>query len=165
MTGSAAVGDLEAIRAVALRYCHGVDRLDVEVLASAYWPDAVDERARGDVGTYVAESIEVHRALRWSMHCVHNHLIELGAEGDTATGEVYVVAHLGITDPVGIVTFFGRYLDRYERRGAEWRIIERVCVHEDSLLSAAAPAPFDFSGLRPGAQDRRGGPAPRPVDG
>lgn len=155
----------EAIRTVALRYCHGVDRLDADVLASAYWPDALDERARGDVRAYVAESVEVHRALRWSMHCVHNHLIELGGEGDTARGEVYVVAHLGVTDPVGIVTFFGRYLDRYERRGAEWRIIERACVHEDSLLSPEAAAPFTFSGLRPGAQDRPGSPGSRPVDG
>ena len=36
------LADREAIRDVAIRYCRGVDRLDVDVLKSAYWPDATD---------------------------------------------------------------------------------------------------------------------------
>ena len=36
----------EAIREVAFRYSRGVDRLDADVMRSAYWPDAVDDHGR-----------------------------------------------------------------------------------------------------------------------
>ncbi len=41
----------EQIRRAVARYAHGVDRLDVEVMKSAYWPDATD-----DHGVYVGGS-------------------------------------------------------------------------------------------------------------
>ena len=37
------LSDLESIRDVARRYCRGVDRLDLEEMKSAYWPDATDD--------------------------------------------------------------------------------------------------------------------------
>ena len=36
------VADREAIRECLYRYCRGVDRLDAEMVRSAYWPDVVD---------------------------------------------------------------------------------------------------------------------------
>jgi hypothetical protein len=35
--------DREAIREVMARYCRGIDRLDVELIKSAYHPDAFDD--------------------------------------------------------------------------------------------------------------------------
>ena len=34
--------DRESIREATFRYARGVDRLDVELMKSAYWPDATD---------------------------------------------------------------------------------------------------------------------------
>ena len=36
------VADREAIRECLYRYCRGVDRLDADMVRSAYWPDVVD---------------------------------------------------------------------------------------------------------------------------
>ena len=36
----------EAIREAAMRYSRGVDRLDAELMKSAYWPDATDDHGR-----------------------------------------------------------------------------------------------------------------------
>ena len=35
--------DKQAIGEVLARYCHGVDRCDLETLKSAYWEDAIDD--------------------------------------------------------------------------------------------------------------------------
>jgi hypothetical protein len=36
------LADREAIRECLYRYCRGVDRLDADMIRSAYWPDCVD---------------------------------------------------------------------------------------------------------------------------
>ena len=36
------LSDREKIREAAMRYSYGVDRLDPEVMKSAYWPEATD---------------------------------------------------------------------------------------------------------------------------
>ena len=40
------LADREAIRECVLRYSRGVDRLDVEQMKSAYWPEATDDHGR-----------------------------------------------------------------------------------------------------------------------
>ena len=45
----------------------------------------------------------------------------------------------------------GRYLDKYEKRGDEWRIIERVCVHEGTHSAPVNAMEFDTSNFRQGA--------------
>ena len=37
------LSDREKIREAAMRYSYGVDRLDPEVMKSAYWPEATDD--------------------------------------------------------------------------------------------------------------------------
>ena len=37
------LSDMQCIRDAALRYCRGVDRLDVELMKSAYWEGATDD--------------------------------------------------------------------------------------------------------------------------
>ena len=44
------LADREAIRDCMYRYSRGIDRCDVELLRSAYWPDATDNHT-GFVGT------------------------------------------------------------------------------------------------------------------
>ena len=51
-------------------------------------------------------------------------------------------------------TWFGRYLDDYTRRGDEWRIQHRVCVHEGSSTGPVTPMPIEWEKFRSGAFDR-----------
>jgi SnoaL-like domain len=91
---------------------------------------------------------------------MHNHMVEFDSP-ESARGEFYVTAYLHSEDGETLYTFFGRYLDRYEKRGTEWRIIRRACVHEGSQATASTPAPWSFDVLRKGSLVR--GVAGRPL--
>lgn len=150
------LSDREALRDVALRYCRGVDRLDVDLMKSAYWPEAIDEHGNfvGNAHEFSEHCMTAHLKWSWTMHSIYNHSISLDTNGDTATGEIYNVTHLGQADTGAIDTWFGRYLDRYEKRHDEWRIIHRVCVHHGSQTTEAAPMNIDASNYRDGSLDR-----------
>jgi hypothetical protein len=147
------------IRDVALRYCRGVDRLDADTMRSAYWPDAVDEHGNfsGNAWLFVDHCMTAHDRWRWTMHSISNHLVDFD-DDHHARGEIYNVTHLCRADTGAIETWFGRYLDRYERRGDEWRIVHRVCVHHGDHRVEAAPMDMDTTRYRDGSFDR-------PLDG
>lgn len=125
--------DHQAIHDVVLRYCRGIDRLDLELVRGCYHPDATDDhgRFRGTRDEYVEWVGGVLMRYTGTMHVVANHLVEL--DGDVARSETYGVAyHHG--DPPddhrrNFTTGF-RYVDRFERRDGEWRIATRVAVRE-----------------------------------
>jgi len=131
--------DLHAIQAckdAALRYCRGVDRLDPDEMRSAYWPDAIDEHGsfNGNAHEFVDHCMTAHLKWRATMHCVFNHLVEVESE-EQARGEVYNVTYLFRSDEEIVDTWWGRYLDRYEQRNGEWKIIHRVCVNEATMTT------------------------------
>lgn len=152
------LADLENIRAVAMRYCRGVDRLDPDMMRSAYWPDAVDEHGVfvGNAWEFVDHCMVSHLKWRGTMHCIFNHSIEFDGV-DRAHGEVYNVTYLFGHDGSDVSTWYGRYLDRYERRGDEWRIVHRVCVHEATRTEPTTPMSIAADRFRQGDVDR-GGP-------
>ena len=154
----------EAIRDAAHRYSRGVDRLDAELMKSAYWPDATDDHGVfvGNAIAFCDRVVSSHGRFTATMHCILNHAIEIDDE-TIAHGEVYNVTYLHRTDDEGqrwLDTWWGRYLDRYECRkldgGREdWRIVDRVCVHEwtrSERVDAAMPIAADQ--FRQGSGDR-----------
>jgi hypothetical protein len=125
--------DKQEIYEVVLRYCRGIDRIDMDLVRSCYWPKAVDHHT-GFTGTrddYIAWVEPLVRGFTGTMHLVGNHLVEV--EGDTARSETYGTAyHWGepATDArQNFVTGF-RYLDKFERRKGVWRIARRHAVRE-----------------------------------
>ena len=146
--------DREAIRDVALRYCRGVHRLDAALMKSAYWPDATDDHGafKGNAHEFVEHCMAAH--LRWEAtgHCIFNHAIAFSEEPNIATGECYNLTWLA--SPEQIEHWYGRYLDRYERRGDEWRIVERVCVHEATNIMPRESMSLPVEAFRPGRADR-----------
>ena len=88
------------------------------------------------------------------MHSIYNHQIEFDDDGVHARGEIYNISHLCRKDTGEVDTWYGRYLDRYEKRDGEWKIIERVCVHNGTQVIDAVPMPMQTVLYRGGAFDR-----------
>lgn len=121
------------IRRRLVDYCHGVDRCDAALTASAYHPDATD-----DHGSFVGTGHEFadYAARRLAegydatQHTTADPAIDFVS--DTAADVVtYVHAeHVGHDDDgLFLVTFEGEYHDRFEERDGTWRIADRKVVH------------------------------------
>ena len=150
------LSDREKIREAAMRYSYGVDRLDPDVMKSAYWPEATDDHGNfvGNAHEFVDYCMEAHLRWKWTMHSIYNHQIELEDDGIHARGEIYNISHLCRKGTNIVDTWFGRYLDKYEKRGEDWKIIERVCVHNGSQVIDAVPMRMQTSAYRRGSFDR-----------
>jgi hypothetical protein len=125
--------DREAIRDCLYRYSRGIDRIDEESLRSAYWPDS-QCRHGSHVGTgaeFIAVALEGRRAAGRAIHMIGNILIEL--RGDVAAVESYFRTTMGgrdADDQPQETLLAGRYVDRFERRNAEWRVAARTVVYD-----------------------------------
>jgi hypothetical protein len=122
--------DKQAITEVLYRYSRGVDRCDRSTLSTVYWPDAQDDhmvfQGSGDALLDYLSTAVLHMR---TQHRVANILIEF--DGATAARcESYVVAfhNMAVDSGREDVIFGGRYLDRFEKRGHEWRIAQRQLV-------------------------------------
>ena len=116
-----------------MRYCYGVDRLDPDVMKSAYWPEATDDHGNfvGNAHEFVDYCMKAHLRWKWTMHSIYNHQIELDDDGVNARGEIYNISHLCREGTNIVDTWFGRYLDKYEKRGETGKLLkESVCITE-----------------------------------
>jgi hypothetical protein len=127
--------DKHEIYEVLMRYCRGVDRTDADLIESTFHPDAVDEhgtvveRGAPAIAARIVESLRTNGSTT-SMHLVGNVLIDL--QGDVAFSESYFVSMQQLVRDERDYTRHrgGRYVDRLERRGGEWRIAHRVVADE-----------------------------------
>lgn len=125
------LADREAIKDCLYRYARGVDRCDEEILRSAYWADATDKHLSftGDREELVAWMLPIVRGMDQTMHMIGNVLIEI--HGQAANVESYFFGFHRIPQKNGArcdTIAGGRYLDRFERRDGEWRIVERNVI-------------------------------------
>jgi hypothetical protein len=131
-------------------YCRGVDRMDRELILSAYHPDAVDDHGVfvGSPQGFADWVIEVCRTrLQSSSHMIMNHTCEI--DGDTAHAETYV-----LTATMPLKVNGGRYIDRLERRDGRWGIVARKLVLDWWFPNEAAG-----SGIMPEQINAAGPPA------
>lgn len=138
--------DREAIRDKLFLYCRGVDRCDREALEQVYWPEAIN-----DHGTFVAsapEFIDAVLAGVAGMVCSHrlaNMLFEPAGAHRVRVETYFEAMHrLQANGDVRNWLLIGRYLDLFENRGDEWRILYRQLVVDlQRNEPATAPNP-DF---------------------
>lgn len=111
-----------------VRYTHGVDRLDRDLLISAYHPDAIDDHGTfiGGPEDFADWALAYHRKYqKTTNHLLSNHRAEI--DGNTAhcqTDCTYIGTNIdGSIDVIG-----NRYIDRLEKRDEHWAIYRRVCV-------------------------------------
>ncbi|MDG2002200.1 MAG: nuclear transport factor 2 family protein [Novosphingobium sp.] len=161
---SGELADRETIKDCLFRYSRGIDRADEELLASVYWPGAMDYHT-GFAGTaeeFIAWSMPRLAALEDKVHMLGNIFIRLNR--DTAKAETYFWSvSVAPGDEPRQILACGRYLDKFEKRADEWRIAERFVVHdwfnENTDVGDWSVGPFGMAGLERGtqlAQDKSG---------
>jgi hypothetical protein len=126
--------DCFKIRRVLENYCRGVDRRDRELLESVYWPDSIN-----NLGIWVGPGQDfasfaipaINEAYVATLHCISQSTIRVN--GSHAAADTYCTAfHRAERDGVASCDIaIGRYVDRLEKRGNEWRILERQLLMED----------------------------------
>lgn len=141
--------DRKEIAEISKRFTRGVDRHDKDLVRSAFWPDgSISYGVPMAVDQYVDWQEEVLRGYAAHQHHVTGQTIDV--DGDTAHVESYVLSLFAPRDTsvdiVGPATpghaatsektvlSSGRFVDRWERRGAEWRISVREYVEDLRLL-------------------------------
>ncbi|GLZ42000.1 nuclear transport factor 2 family protein [Actinokineospora sp. NBRC 105648] len=125
--------DKAAITEAVLRYCRGVDRLDMDLVRSAYHPGGIDHHTgfSGPIEEYVEWVSTALQRFAGTMHTVGNQLIEL--RGNRALCETYgTAAHWGPPpdDPRRNFTSGFRYVDLMSRVDGRWAIDERWAIRE-----------------------------------
>ena len=131
--------DKQEIRDVLMRYCRGIDRLDMDLVKSCYHPDAYDDHGtyKGGVAGFCSTVSAGLANCLATEHFLGNSLIEV--RGDRAASETYLVAYHRLPATAGAserdFAFGGRYLDVFERRdGGAWLIARRTVVHSWSRI-------------------------------
>ena len=140
-----------------VRYCRGIDRCDLELVKSAYHPDATEQH-----GPYSGNSLQIMEEIvpmleatyAAAQHHLTNMLIDI--DGDQARGETYFLAfqRQDLDDGTSLFEQYGgRYVDRFERRSGRWGITERLVLMDWTRVGPSGDswegeATFPRSGVR-----------------
>lgn len=124
------LADREAIRECLYRYSRGVDRLDAEMIRSAYWPDAIDQHLefKGNAEEFIAWSFPIMRTMDQTMHMIGNILMTVRGNAADVESYFYGYHRINMDGRKADVIGAGRYIDRLEKRAEEWRIAQRLVV-------------------------------------
>jgi hypothetical protein len=133
--------DREAILDCLHRLSRGQDRLDDELILSAYHPDAIDYHSnfQGSPAEFVKWLRASHAERVTNQIFLTNFTVDI--DGETAHAESYFMVPNRRAGNPNITFVCGRYIDRFDKRNGEWRIAVRVVVTES--LSQAAAVPID----------------------
>lgn len=129
--------DRDAIRDVIHRYCRAADRCDVQAFRDCYWEDGFDDHGffGGNGQKFADYVVPILKQVDSSIHAITNTIIEL--QGDQAFCESqWSVVHR-LKKPDGDFLDYwhqGRYLDIFEKRKGEWRILCRTIVNDMDRL-------------------------------
>jgi hypothetical protein len=111
-----------------MRYCRGVDRMHAETIRSTYWPESTDDHG-GYIGPGQAWA---DAAVVWKdrNHTVNHHVSNVLSEidGHRAKRESMFICVVQFKEPAITMFQAGRYRDLCEKRGSEWRVLNRVCI-------------------------------------
>jgi hypothetical protein len=172
--------DRQEIEKMLATYCRAIDRCDLDLLKTVYHPDGTD-----DHGTFSGNAHEfaefiiptLKTVILDGIHTVTHSLIEV--EGDFATSEAYYWAYqrchgteaavapyfgedyAARVKEAGLIDLYhdyycgGRYIDLFERRDGQWKILRRRITNEWNdvrpsrrITSQGALADFNLPGRR-----------------
>ncbi len=124
--------DREAIREVIHRYCQAVDRCDLQMLKSCYHEDAYDDHGffAGNAFEFADYVIPCLEQVDSSMHSITNTRFQFDGNRCATTSQWHVVHRLKQAEGFTDFMHQGRYLDVWEKRDDEWRILHRVIASD-----------------------------------
>lgn len=125
--------DKDAIRDCIHRYCRAVDRADANLLRTIYWPEAKERHGPfdGSAENYIEFFMNFVGTQQMMQHSVGTVTIEL--KGGKAKVESYFFSHQRCLNAHGVLADIfmgGRYLDKMEKRGREWRTADRLVMFD-----------------------------------
>ena len=124
--------DRDKIRDCINRLARGEDRRDGDMLKACYWPDSAFDYGmyKGEFPDYLAWVVPGADAITNTQHIIAQCLVEL--DGEKANAETHVVSYHRVDMGEGErdTCIGGRYLDRMEKRGGEWRIAHRTMLYD-----------------------------------
>ena len=156
----ARLADRAQIQDVIYRWCRAIDRLDVEGIRGVFHPDAIDNHGPfvGGVDALIAWLTDRHRGIPFSMHLVSNMLNRIRRAPTARWPRPISSPRCAIPPRVRprwppftggvagerrgrqpIPCPGARYIDRFERRGGEWRIARRTVAFDSSMMMDVPP--------------------------
>lgn len=141
MTGT--LEDREAIRDILAAYAHAIDRRRWQMMEHLFHPDAVFKFGviEGDWRGFVDQARAVIDPCLATQHQLGQ--VQFGFESDAVCHtETYMTAMHTIPPGYSLAAVFpdkgviysaivaGRYVDRFEKRGGEWRIAQRIGLYD-----------------------------------
>ena len=120
------------IRNCIARLARGEDRRDAELISASYWPDSRSDYGvfEGSFDEYLAWVVPGSPAIPVTQHVLGQTFIDL--ETDVGLAETHVTSYhrivMGAQERDTVIG--GRYLDRMEKRGGEWRIAHRLMLYD-----------------------------------
>jgi ketosteroid isomerase-like protein len=163
--------DRQQINDVYLRYMRGFDRNDVELMRSAFWPDAQINYGRqsNSFEEFVVRHLNWHtKWLAHYMHIISNESVSI--VGDVAHAETYVTRLSSDGKDGKSMIVAGRYIDRLDRRNGKWRIAVREFIPSfatetvTSMDAYFGKEEWPRSGCRVGTLDRQDPSYLRPLN-
>ncbi|KQU52340.1 hypothetical protein ASG84_25150 [Rhodococcus sp. Leaf278] len=120
--------DKQALHDNLMRYCRGIDRMDLELMKSTYWEDSTD-----DHGRYVGAGhgwCEVAMGSKEVLVSCNHHISNVYSEidGDRAHRESMFMVVTTYLEGKPTMMLGGRYRDLCEKRDGQWKVLHRVCV-------------------------------------
>lgn len=132
----------QEIHDLIMTQARGTDRGDEALLRSAWHPGATIDAGifEGPADEFCAMIVGATAGMKRMAHSVANEWIKV--DGDEAVGESYVIAFTTSAGDDGDVDEFngGRYLDRFARKGGEWKFTHRTFVPDWSTRHASSDA-------------------------
>lgn len=157
------MADRQAIWDCLMRYARGVDRLEDDLIRSAFWADARDSHGQldGSPDEFIQAWMPTQGNRESCQHSISNHYADI--DNDVADAETYfqVASKDAGRDTLELIG--GRYLDRFERRDGQWRIQTRLVVLDWQCFADASRMERRLAGSHRGARDRTDPSYERPV--
>jgi hypothetical protein len=127
----------DAIRRVVEGYVRGIDRCEEASARAAYWEDGHDNHGLfdGNAQEFLTWALGLAKEYSGHQHFLGQSVIAV--DGDRASAETYFVhyAELGRAPlPNDVTALAGRYVDLLERRGGDWKILDRVVAIDWSTV-------------------------------
>jgi hypothetical protein len=124
--------DRERIRDCLARLARGEDRRDAALIAASCWPDSTSDYGvfAGNFDEYLAWVVPGSPAIPVTQHLLGQSVVDL--DGDSARVETQVLSYHRVDFGAEHrdTAIGGRYLDRFEKRGGEWRIAQRTMLYD-----------------------------------